>query len=92
MGACDTGALEGSAMPFACSACGCPSVVLPEELVDEALVRCQRCTSPLATWAVFKARTTQTILAETHGRITDSGLLGPDPLDDDLLRASGSGL
>ena len=77
-------------MPFACSACGCPSVVLPEELQDEALVRCQRCTSPLATWAVFKARTTQVILAETHGQIRDSGLLGPDPLDADLLRASGS--
>jgi hypothetical protein len=77
-------------MPFACSACGCPSVVLPEELVDEALVRCQRCTSPLATWAVFKARTTQAILVETHGKITDSGLLGSDPLDAALLKAPGS--
>lgn len=77
-------------MPFACSACGCPSVVLPEALRDEALVRCQRCNSPLATWAGFKARTTQVILAETKGKITDSGLLGPDPLDPDLLRASGN--
>ncbi len=86
----NTGALEGSAMPFACSACGCPSVVLPEKLVDDALVHCQRCNSVLATWAVFKARTTQTILAEMRGDTTDLGLLGPDPLDVDLLRASDS--
>jgi hypothetical protein len=86
----NTGALEGSAMPFACSACGCPSVVLPEKLVDDALVHCQRCNSVLATWAVFKTRTTQIILAETQGEITDLGLLGPDPLDVDLLRGFGT--
>ncbi len=76
-------------MPFACSACGSPSVVLPAELRDEALVCCQRCNSPISTWAAFKARTTQIILAETSGRRTDVRLLGPDPLDTDLLKAGG---
>lgn len=65
-------------------------MVLPKELRDEALVCCQRCNSPVATWAVFKARTTLAILAETGGRCTDPGCLGPDPLDSRLLRAHGS--
>jgi hypothetical protein len=64
--------------------------VLPETLVDEALVHCQRCNSVLATWAVFKTKTTQTILAETQGEMTASGLLGPDPLDANLLKVSGT--
>ena len=77
-------------MPFACNACGGPAVVLPQELFDDALVRCQRCNAVIATWAVFKARTTQAILMENNGHEEDGSILSPDPLDANLLKAFGN--
>ena len=44
-------------MEFGCENCGSSAVTLPEELVDSALVRCNRCRRELCTWAEFKERT-----------------------------------
>ncbi len=82
--------LRGSGlMRFACSACGSPAVTLPKELHHRAPVHCQGCGVLIATWAVFKERTTQVILAEVKQGIT-SAVFAPDPLDDDLLRLEGA--
>ena len=73
---------------FACSSCDSPAVTLPKELHNLAPVHCQGCGVLIATWAVFKQRTTQAILAEVK-RGTTSVIFAPDPLDDDLLRLEG---
>ena len=73
-------------MLFACGACGHPAVVLPDELHDNALVCCQGCCAPIATWAVFKRRTTRAILAAAGGSAAPVEALSPDPLDPDILR------
>ena len=71
---------------FACSACDSPAITLPEEFHDRAPVHCQGCGLLVATWAVFKQTATRAILSEVKRR-TGRAVLGPDPLDDDLLRA-----
>ncbi len=73
-------------MQFACDACGHPAVVLPDELHDSALVCCQGCRAPIATWAMFKKRTTRAILAAACGSGAPAEALSPDPLDPDILR------
>ena len=64
-------------------------MVLPKELYKAALVHCERCNADIATWAVFKATTTMIILAEDreHGK----DIVGPDPLDVDVMRVHRSG-
>jgi hypothetical protein len=80
---------------FACDACGHPAVTLPDALYDDAIVCCQSCQAPIATWAVFKQRTTQAILAAKRAAGASMETLSPDPLDQALLtkqRISHSGL
>ena len=82
-------------MQFACDACGHPAVILPDDLYDDALVYCQGCLAPIATWAVFKQRTTQASLSASRAAGADMAALSPDPLDEALLqtrRLSGTGL
>ena len=69
-------------MRFSCATCGSPAVILPGELHDRALVRCQRCNAEVATWSLFKTMATYTILSE--GRESRAPLTA-DPLDDKLL-------
>ena len=76
-------------MRFACSACGSPAVTLPKEFHPGAPVHCQGCGMLIATWGVFKQRTTRVILAEVK-QGTTSAAFAPDPLDDDLLRLAGA--
>jgi hypothetical protein len=52
------------AFRFACASCGCPSVRLPAELTAQALVACNQCDAPLATWAEFKRLTTSIVRSE----------------------------
>ena len=74
-------------MKYACAECGSPAVNLPDRLDLDALVHCRDCRSPIATWAVFKRRATQAILAEAHvGAGFDS--MSYDPLDASLLGAA----
>ena len=74
-------------MQFACTECASPAVVLPEELADTALVHCQGCNKPIATWALFKQRTTQAILAEIKEIGSSVAAISPDPLDHALIWA-----
>ena len=73
-------------MRFACTACASPAVTLPAELFDDALVHCQGCNKPIATWAAFKRRTTQVILAEIAEVGHGFAALSPDPLDATVLQ------
>jgi len=75
---------------FGCRACGSPAITLPDEFHDHAPVHCQGCNRPIATWAVFKRRMTQAILADWKQPGTGRAGLGPDPLDPDLLRVEGA--
>jgi hypothetical protein len=49
-------------MEFGCENCGCSAVTLPEELVDGALVRCNRCRRVFCTWAEFKEQTRRVLM------------------------------
>ena len=73
-------------MQYACSECGSPAVTLPERLDGTALVHCRDCRSAIATWAVFKHRTTELILAESKPVGAELYSLSYDPLDSSLLR------
>ena len=74
-------------MQYACSECGSPAVILPDRLDEHALVHCRDCRNPIATWAVFKHRTTKLILAESKPVGVEVHSLSYDPLDSSLLRA-----
>ena len=71
---------------FACSACGGPAITLPVELHDRAPVHCQGCGVLIATWAVFKQRATQVILAQNKEQGTSRAIVAPDPLDMHLVQ------
>ncbi len=76
----------GRAVLYGCHECGSPAVTLPERLDEDAVVHCQGCRKPIATWAVFKHITTQVILAD----IKEAGARGTafsyEPLDPCLSR------
>jgi len=74
-------------MQYACSECGSPAVTLPNRLDEHALVHCRDCRKPIATWAIFKHRTTQVILAETKPVGAGVHALSYDPLDPGLIHA-----
>jgi len=44
----------GRASDFACGTCGSVAVVYPDELSDDAKVKCQRCQTVLCTLAEFR--------------------------------------
>ncbi len=73
-------------MQYACHDCGSPAVTMPVHLNGNALVHCRDCRRPVATWAVFKHRTTQVILAGVNDA-AEVNSLSYDPLDTGLLRA-----
>jgi hypothetical protein len=77
---------EGEKVQFACNTCGHPAVTLPDELHEEALVCCQSCRAPIATWAAFKQRTTQIILSGSTRSDELLHVLSPDPLDPVVLQ------
>jgi hypothetical protein len=79
-------------MRYACSECGSPAVTLPDRLDYDALVHCRDCRKPVATWGIFKHRTTQAILAESKAVGGAVEPLSYDPLDAGLLRAVVEGL
>lgn len=76
------------ALRFACASCGCPSVKLPTDLTAQAIVACDQCDAPLATWAEFKRLTTSIVLSEreTSAASRDGASydpLVPDPIEPD---------
>ena len=73
------------AMVYGCHECGSPAVTLPERLDENAVVHCQGCRKPIATWAAFKHTTTQVILADFKEAGAKGTALSYDPLDPGLL-------
>jgi predicted nucleic acid-binding Zn ribbon protein len=71
-------------MLYGCHECGSPAVVLPERLDEDAVVHCQGCRKPIATWAVFKHITTQAVLADFKEAGAKGTALSYDPLDPGL--------
>jgi hypothetical protein len=68
-------------MRYACEVCGCPTICLPEQLTDDAELRCQGCRRQLGTWAEFRERVKAMIMAERSG--VDLGrVMSSDPLDE----------
>lgn len=49
---------------FSCEACGSPGIVLPANLHDDALIRCDGCGGIVAQWGAFKARAQAIVDAE----------------------------
>lgn len=80
---------ESGLVPFACSTCSSPAVTMPKEFHDRAPVLCQSCGGLIATWGMFKQRTTQVILSEIRQGSGNTGF-GSDPLDDNLLLLEGA--
>jgi endogenous inhibitor of DNA gyrase (YacG/DUF329 family) len=46
---------------FGCNLCGCPSVKLPDPLVDSEPVCCERCGFELGSWREYQERVAQTV-------------------------------
>jgi hypothetical protein len=70
-------------MEFGCGNCGCSAVTLPEELVDSALVRCNRCRRVFCTWAEFKEQTRRVPTAGERER-NDEPAVPPNGTEVDL--------
>ena len=68
-------------MHYECHECGSPAVKLPEQLYENAVVRCQGCGKPVATWAAFKHSMTQAVLADSKIAGTSGSAVSYDPLD-----------
>ncbi|MFN3671019.1 MAG: hypothetical protein ACK4VM_03815 [Bosea sp. (in: a-proteobacteria)] len=52
---------------FACDNCGSVSVVLPEELIESAFVRCSGCGREFGRWGQFKQEVERIISAQPRG-------------------------
>jgi hypothetical protein len=72
---------------FFCKACGSlkVSVSLPDELSDDAHVKCSHCARPLLTWGAFKQKIA-CVVAGSSGLIAGEGC-SSDPLPAGLLPA-----
>jgi predicted nucleic acid-binding Zn ribbon protein len=53
------------AMEFSCPACGSPAVVYPDELTDDALVKCRRCEAVLCTLGELRSSTLEGAIPHT---------------------------
>ena len=72
-------------MRYECHECGSPAVKLPEQLDENAVVRCQGCGKPVATWAAFKHSMTRAVLADSRSTGARGNAVSYDPLDPGLL-------
>jgi hypothetical protein len=73
-------------MLYGCHECGSPAVTLPERLDEDAVVHCQGCRKPIATWAAFKHITTQAVLADFKEAGARGTAFSYDPLGPGLSR------
>lgn len=46
---------------FGCDRCGCPSVTLPDPLINSGRVCCQRCGSEIGTWQEYREQVAQAV-------------------------------
>lgn len=65
---------------FACETCGSPSIVLPEQLNDQAGITCSGCGSTLGTWGGLKMRARQIIMAEAKASPDATRHFSCDPI------------
>ena len=61
-------------MEFSCPACGSPAVVYPDELTDDALVKCRRCEAVLCTLGELRSYTLEGAIP--HNSPNTGGLRG----------------
>jgi hypothetical protein len=73
-------------MQYECHECGSPAIMLPEQLDEHALVHCQGCRKPIATWAAFKQITTRVVLADSMSGGAWGNAISYDPLEPGPLR------
>lgn len=52
---------------FVCQSCGSPSIELPGELNEEALVSCGRCHQVIGSWHDYKRAISRSICAGNGG-------------------------
>ena len=63
---------------FACTACGSPSIRVPDEIHDAADLSCAGCGAGLGSWFAFKERIRQAILREIASGTTSAALASSD--------------
>ncbi|MBL0408216.1 hypothetical protein JKG68_30500 [Microvirga aerilata] len=63
---------------FACTACGSPSIRVPDEIHDAADLSCAGCDATLGSWFAFKEQIRQTILREIASGTTSAALASSD--------------
>jgi hypothetical protein len=74
----------GIVVKYACEACGCPTICLPDEFRDDVELRCRGCRQHLGTWAEFRERVKALIMAERDG-LQPGPKTSSDPLEVPLL-------
>jgi hypothetical protein len=63
---------------FACTACGSPSIRVPDEIHDAADLSCAGCGTALGSWLTFKERIRQAILREIASGTISAELASSD--------------
>jgi hypothetical protein len=63
---------------FACTACGSPSIRVPDEIHDAADLSCAGCGAELGSWFAFKERIRQAILREIANGTVSAALASSD--------------
>ncbi|MCO5092860.1 hypothetical protein [Bosea sp. (in: a-proteobacteria)] len=53
---------------FHCEDCGSPGVSIPQALGDASVVSCAHCGLVLGSWAEYRRRVDQALMAEQAGR------------------------
>jgi hypothetical protein len=70
---------------FHCEDCGSPGVSIPHALHAESVVSCANCGLSLGSWAQYRRRIDQALMAEQAGRTRR--LVVADPVDAALAEA-----
>ena len=63
---------------FACTACGSPSIRVPDEIHDAADLSCAGCGTALGSWLAFKEYIRQAILHEIASGKTSAEVASSD--------------
>ncbi|QRM35641.1 hypothetical protein [Microvirga sp. VF16] len=77
----------GSLRPFACEACGSPSISVPATIHAAADLACAGCGVRVSSWSEFKERARQVILSEIASGKVSADLSNSDILVTDLAPA-----
>ncbi|HEY5795598.1 MAG TPA: hypothetical protein VIU82_11335 [Bosea sp. (in: a-proteobacteria)] len=64
---------------FAACECGSPSIIIPAEIADDALVSCGGCARVIGSWLGYKSFVSRSINLESHG-FPKTPLICVDPI------------